>query len=184
MTLSDLAALGSLISGIAVLVSLIFVAVQMRQNTLAVRAAASQAHAANFQQLLNPMIQDGDVARVWRTGFEQLSTLTDDERVRFFLILSGIFRFYEAAHHQWRDGQLDEGHWHQVHSQARDIIRYPGVQTYWKMRRHWHSREFCRWLDALPTGQAAGGLYDLPPEAGGVPSARPDGSMELTASAQ
>ena len=162
MTLSDLASIGSLVSGLAVLASLIFVAAQLRQNTQAVRAAASQAHAANFQQLLSPMITEGDVARLWRTGFDRLNTLTDDERVRFFLILSGIFRFYEAARLQWRHGQLDEGHWHQVEFQLRDVIRYPGVQTYWKMRRHWHSREFSDWLDGLPRDAAARGLYEPP----------------------
>jgi hypothetical protein len=102
MTLSDLSAIGSLVSGLAVLVSLIFLAAQMHQNTQAVRAVSSQAHAANMQDILSPIIIDGEVARFHRMGFDNLDALTDDERVRFFSIMSGIFRFYEAARLQWR----------------------------------------------------------------------------------
>ena len=42
MTLTDIAAIGSLTSGIAVLVSLIFVGVQVMQNTRAIRAQIHQ----------------------------------------------------------------------------------------------------------------------------------------------
>ena len=161
MTLSDLSAIGSLVSGLAVLVSLIFLAAQMHQNTQAVRAVSSQAHAANMQDILSPIIIDGEVARIHRMGFDNLDALTDDERVRFFLIMSGIFRFYEAARLQWRRGQLDQEHWHQVEFQLRDIIRHSGVQTYWNLRRHWHSGDFGLWVDSLPKEKAERGLYDL-----------------------
>ena len=42
MSLSDLAAIGSLISGVAVLISLIYLARQMRQNTKHTRALIQQ----------------------------------------------------------------------------------------------------------------------------------------------
>lgn len=40
MTLQDWGSLGEVISGMAVLVTLIYLAIQTRQNTLAVRASA------------------------------------------------------------------------------------------------------------------------------------------------
>ena len=162
MSLSDLAAIGSFISGVAVVVTLVFLLLQMRQNTQAVRAAASQAHAANFQQLLNPMIEDGDVARLFRVGMGSVETLTDDERTRFLFICSGIFRFYEAARLQWRHGQLDDGHWWSVDTQLREIIGYSGIQTFWGMRRQWHSPEFRGWVETLPRNKPEHGLYDMP----------------------
>ncbi len=162
MTLADLAAIGSFISGVAVVVTLIFLLLQMRQNTQAVRAAASQAHAANFQQLLNPMIEHADVARLFRIGMGGVEPLTDDERTRFLLICSGIFRFYEAARLQWRHGQLDDEHWGSVDTQLREIIGYSGIQTFWSLRRQWHSPEFRGWVETLPRDKHARGLYDVP----------------------
>ena len=42
MTLSDLGSIGELIGGVAVVVSLIYVALQIRQNTRAIRASSHQ----------------------------------------------------------------------------------------------------------------------------------------------
>jgi hypothetical protein len=171
MTLSDLASIGSFISGVAVVLSFIFLALQMRQNTQAVRAAASQAHAANLQQILTPIIEDADVAHLFRTGISDPDDLTDDERARFLIAFSGIFRFYEAARLQWRHGQLDPEHWHSVEFQLRDLVARSGVQMYWKMRRHWHSPEFRDWVETLPREKAEHGLYDKPVEIGAVTGA-------------
>ena len=30
-----------------------------------------------------------------------------------------------------------------------DVIAYPGVQEWWKTRRHWHTEEFGRVVDAI-----------------------------------
>lgn len=159
MSLTDLASLGSFVSGIAVLASLIFVGFQMRQNTQAVKAAASQAHSANYHQLVSHIIEHADVARIWRRGLEQFDSLTDDERVRFLVFLSGAFRFFEATRLQWRHGQLDSEHWHNVESNVRDLAPHPGVKTYWTIRHHWHSIEFRGWFESLPQTVATSVLY-------------------------
>ena len=58
MSLADLAAIGSFVSGIAVVISFVFLGFQMRQNTKAMKAAASQAHAANFQDTSDEISTD------------------------------------------------------------------------------------------------------------------------------
>ena len=150
MTLADLSSLGTFISGVAVLASLIFVGFQLRQNTQAVRATASQAHASNLQQIVTPVVENGEVARLWRLGLSDIESLTDDERVRFVAFTSGLFRFYESARLQWRHGQLDSEHWQNVALQAADFARQPGIKRFWEIRGHWHSREFQKWYESLP----------------------------------
>ena len=162
MSLSDLAAIGSFLSGIAVVVSFVFLAVQLRQNTQAVRASASQAHATELYQIMEPLIAHIDVAHAWRVGLIDPLSLSEDDRMRFLAICSGLFRFYDAQRLQWRHGQLDAEHWHSVQTQMSDLIRLPGMQVFWKMRKHWHSAEFRNWVDALPNDRAEHGLYDMP----------------------
>ena len=165
MSLADLAAIGSFVSGIAVVISFVFLGFQMRQNTKAMKAAASQAHAANFQQVIAPAIQDGDMARIWRLGLADIASLSDDERVRFYVLLSSLFRFYEAARLQWIDGQLHKEHWENVEFQVADFAQQPGVQAYWTMRRKWHSESFRNWFESSPRAKSlALGLYDKPSE--------------------
>jgi len=159
MNLSDLASIGSFVSGVAVLASLIFVGFQLRQNTQAVRAAASQAHSANWQQLIMTIIERADVARLMRLGLADINNLSDDDRVRFIALASGLFRFVEGARLQWRHGQLDKAHWQNAEINMIDFASQPGIRTYWALRRHWHSEEFQRWFEALPA-MVARDLYD------------------------
>ncbi len=166
MSLADLASLGSFISGIAVLISLLFVGFQMRQNTLAIRAAASQAHAANFQQVLTPIIDNAEVAQIWKTGLQDIRALTEEQRVRFIVLVSGNFRFFETAHIQWRRGQLDKAHWEDLEPFIRQFAQQPGIRTYWQVRGHMHSSEFIRWYETIGDAVVPHGLYDLPAEEG------------------
>lgn len=149
MSLSDLASVGSFISGLAVLGSLIFVGFQLRQNTQAVRAGASQAHSYNWQQITMPIIESGDFAHVWRLGLDDIESLTDDERVRFYAFAGATLRFFEGARVQWRHGQLDKEHWHNVEKTAIDFAATYGFKSYWAARHHWLSPEFQNWYDSL-----------------------------------
>ena len=160
MSLSDLAAIGSFVSGIAVLGSLIFIGMQMRQNTQAMRAGASQANATTLQLILSDIIANADVARIWRQGLADLDSLEGDERVRMLMILGELFRYYEASRLQWRHGQLDIEHWQNVERQLRDIASQPGFRTFWKVRGHWHSDEFQKWFVSLNIRTSDHGLYE------------------------
>jgi hypothetical protein len=161
MSLSDLAALGSFVSGLAVLASLIFVGFQLRQNTQAVRAGASQAHSYNWQQITMPIVESSDFARIWRLGLNDLECLTDDERVRFYGFAGATLRFFEGARVQWRHGLLDKEHWHNVEKTAIDFAATSGFRAYWAARHHWLSPEFQHWYESL-SQRGAHNLYGRP----------------------
>jgi hypothetical protein len=154
MTLSDLSNLGSFVSAIGVVASLIFVGMQLKQNTRAVRATASQAHIANWQGMLTPIIEHAEVAGIWRRGLSGMTNLTDDERVRFIIMVGGVFRYIEVARLQWLHGQLEQTHWIILSRTHTEIANQPGVRDYWAIRRSWYAADFQAWYDALPVYEA------------------------------
>jgi hypothetical protein len=48
-----------------------------------------------------------------------------------------------------RDGILTDELWGEIERTMTDLIGYPGVQQWWKTRRHWHSQEFASVVDAI-----------------------------------
>jgi hypothetical protein len=161
MTFSDLSNIGSFISGVAVLASLIFVGFQLRQNTKAFRAAASQAHTDTWKQILSPVVEHEDVARLWRIGLSDLSALSEDQRVRFFGCAAGIFRFAKSAWLQWCSGLLDTEHWEYAQGVMIQFASQPGMRSYWLLRRQYFSKEFQAWYEMLPL-EHPHELYALP----------------------
>ena len=154
MSLSDLSAIGSFVSGMAVLASLLFISFQIRQNTKAVRAAASQAHSQNWHQITLPVVENADFARIWRLGLEDITPLTEDERMRFYAFAGSTLRFFEGARLQWLHGQLDKEHWHNVEKTAVDFSASSGFKAYWALRGHWLSADFQRWYETLAQHKA------------------------------
>src|SRR5215472_4818834 len=125
MSLSDLASLGSFVSGVAVLASLIFVGVQLRQNARAVQASTSLGHTTAYNQVVAPLLTEVGLARVWRIGLMDPNALDDDERVRFIVFCNTLFRFFEAQRLQWQLHQLSAVHWNVIEHITRDFIGLP-----------------------------------------------------------
>lgn len=153
MSLEQASLVAEIISAIAIIGSLIFVGVQLRQATRAMRNSSSQAHSAVYSSVIAPIIENGEFAAIWRRGLADPTTLSDDEWVRVVACTSAQFRFFESSRVQWLKGQLDEEHWQNIEAQVRSFVTQPGIQAWWKVRRHWHSEAFREWIESLPADE-------------------------------
>jgi len=45
------------------------------------------------------------------------------------------------------DGTLDKRLWRGYERTIADTVAYPGFQTWWATRKHWHTDEFCALID-------------------------------------
>lgn len=111
MTLADANDLAHIVGAVAVVASLVFVGLQMRQNTRAVRASMSQAHDATYQDLAGRIYASEELTKIWMKGNLSPDQMSDVERARFLLIMAAQFRFWDACFTQFREGQLPEVHW-------------------------------------------------------------------------
>jgi hypothetical protein len=149
MTLEQWALIAQIISAVAVIASLLFVGIQLKQATSAIRATSSQAHSALYTDLVRSIIDNDDFARIWTIGLTRPKELSEEEWVRFVAYASALFRLYESSRVQWLNGRLDEEHWHTIERQAADFGHLPGLQIAWDLRGHWFSAEFRDWFQAL-----------------------------------
>lgn len=156
MTLEQLSLVAQIVSAVAVIASLIFVGVQLRQATAAIRASSSEAHAALYTELVHSIIDNADFARIWTIGLEDPKSLSDEEWVRFVAYASALFRQYETSRVQWLRGRLDDEHWRTIENQAISFGRLPGLEAAWKLRGHWYSPDFRAWFEGLRPYDAQG----------------------------
>ncbi|MBP6014155.1 MAG: hypothetical protein KBA31_18145 [Alphaproteobacteria bacterium] len=159
MTLEELYYISQIVAVIAIFASLIFVGIQLRQNTRAVLVSTSQTHFTMWTSVASPLVEDADIARIYWQALSDFDGLTDQDRMRFIVYMSNVFRFYESSRIQWRRGVLEAEHWHSVEVNIRAFATQPGVKRFWKIRRHWHSPEFARWFESLPS-EVQSPIYD------------------------
>jgi hypothetical protein len=152
MSLEQASLVAQIVSALTIIASLIFVGIQVRQATSALRNSSSQSHSAIYTQIISTVIENADYASIWRRGLIDPASLNDDEWVRFVAYTSGMFRFYESSRVQWLRGNLDDEHWQNIEQQIRTLGAQPGVRAWWKLRGHWHSKAFRSWFEGLELG--------------------------------
>ena len=150
MSLQMLTAIAQISTAVAIVPSLIFLGIQINQATRAVKASASQAHAAMYHALSASIVDNPQgFARIWRKGLRGADALSDEELARFYAFTSSVLRFFESARVQWLRKQLDLEHWRAIERQAQTLAAEPGVRAFWSARRHWHCVHFQRWFESL-----------------------------------
>ena len=106
----------------------------------------SNVHSA---EMATYIVQDSEMARIFRVGQPDLESLTEDEQIRFITYFQLQFRTYEQMFYQDRMGLLDPEVWEARREAMLRFYRQPGVQTMWRLRRHSFSKSFRDLLDAV-----------------------------------
>ena len=109
----------------AVLVGLIFVGLELRQNTAAVEAATLQQLTEASLDYLHVMGSDPELTRIWIKGSTNPEQLTEVEAAQLHLLTRGQWLRFQSAFLQWDRGTLSDQDW----SLYEGFICRKGLQT-------------------------------------------------------
>jgi len=146
MTLQDWGALGELVGGVAIIVSLIYVGLQIRQGTQASRAATLQSFSAQYADLIMQITREDFRDIFWR-GVGGLENLQKSEIAAFMAFLASIMRTFESFFFQKKEGLFDDRLFDAWMVQCIDLFGGKGGREYWELRKHQFSTEFVEYLD-------------------------------------
>lgn len=141
-------ALAELVGATGVIASLIFVGFQVRQNTRSVRAATYDSLVRSNGQWLDSIIQDAHLASGFEHVVESWDTVDEADRPRLMYLMTQLFRHWENAFFQHRQGTLETTLWETWEAIILSYFHQPGVQQWWQLRRHAYSLEFRDFLEA------------------------------------
>ena len=147
MTIEELGSLGEVVGAIGVIVSLAYLAIQIRQNTRTVRSASFQEAIRDVLEITDALAMDPDLARIYWKGLEDFGSLDRDERRRFSAYLVGMFRRFENLVYQTRYGALDADSWLGVKKTAMVTLRRRGATEWWSEAKDLFNEEFQDYVD-------------------------------------
>ncbi len=156
MDITTLAAWGEFLGGIAVVVSLIYLASQIRQNSKLLRASTASATAQIQYSQNSMMVQDPEVARIYWDGIVDRDSLSDADRRRFDPLMAIMFQGNDQQYRFDRQGIASPGAWEQVERGMRWQFQQPGIRQWWRAWRDVFDNEFSEFVDGLiREGEAA-----------------------------
>jgi hypothetical protein len=140
MSLNDLANIGQVIGAIAVVISLIYVALQIRQNTNAVRSATVQTVHEHFAKWYHLVAADDELAQIVATGLRDYESLSEKQRVRFIAAFMSFLSYSQNAFLKWRQGLLASPLWLAWEQVMMNLFGAPGGKAFWKDRAYMFGR--------------------------------------------
>ena len=149
MTLSELALLAEVVGGIAVVVSLIYLAVQVRQNTHSVRSATLQSNTALWNSVISNLAEPAS-AQAYAAGLTGDKDISPLVYTQFFLHCRRIFVAFEDQHFQYCQGVLDEETYKGYErSISKQFLAFQGFRIWWAQSKDVFSPRFVKYLDDL-----------------------------------
>jgi hypothetical protein len=154
MSLSDLASLGSFVSGAAVLISLVFLYFQLRQVSQQVTQTEKNQRAAirmGRTTRANDLYAQGmnfDVARVITkaTRCEDLSEVETDIYASY---CTATLTNWEDTYFQYRSGLLDKAVWESEEANVRLSLSRPAFRAMWQNVQILYGQEFRHYVENL-----------------------------------
>lgn len=147
MTLQDLGSIGEFLGAVGVMVSLIYLALQIRHNTRAVNASSNHAIDQSFGRVLALLIENERAAAVFSRGVESLEGLAPEERNIFYSLLALLFKEFENAFFHYRQRLISESQFSAWAIAIGWYVGFPGVHTWWQNRRGVYSAEFRHFVE-------------------------------------
>lgn len=141
MTISELGSLGEFLASIAVLITLIFLVVQMRQNTMALLRANVRQSTEHNDRALSELLDEG-VADIFLRGQKSLANLSEVERYRFDLAFTMWVKSVEQAYADFREGNFSANDLIAYENSIPAFLTTPGGAAWWKERQVWFSPTF------------------------------------------
>jgi hypothetical protein len=151
MSLSDLANVATLISSIAVLISLIYLGLQIRQSARNQRSIMDRGRSQQVSEWLQ-FIASPEIAPLVLRGHACDPTMTPEEHQRYIWCLYPIVLHYEDSFFQYRERMLGEAQYLSICNQMKDSARHAGFREVWSEVRERFPDEFRKFGDEMFAG--------------------------------
>jgi len=149
MTFQDLANLGDAIGGVGVVISLLYLAVQIRQNTRAVRSASYHQAAEQTWNYCLAVAQDASLAELIAKGAEGQS-LTGADHIRLNVANQALIYGFENMLRLHEEGMVDPDVWRNFFENSVPDLKSDAVREFLRGRSGPLSRRLLAAIDASP----------------------------------
>lgn len=150
MTLETLYYFSQIVAVVGIFASLIFVGLQIRQNTKAIKATSHHAVTDSFNAINNLILSDPRVARIWRLAVSGATEeLNEEERISANFMHLAYHRIFETLYYQYKNGTLDKQLFDAELKTLKWAVSQPGFLAWWPNNPISLSDEYRGFIDGL-----------------------------------
>ncbi len=147
MTIQDWGAVGEILGAIATIATLIYLAMQIRQNTQALQAASMDSTIQAANDIRSNLFLDPEITDIYRKGLQNIEDLDEIDRERFRLIMTNALWALWNTYTQSRLGGRQS--WDSQRNIARRFLSQPGGVWFWENYGNEFEPDFQSEIDSI-----------------------------------
>jgi len=147
MNWDAIGAVGEIIGAMAVVISVVYLGVQIRRQTDQARLAATREIAIAWNTTLTPLIENQELTDLFLKAGPGYDALPNHERLRVAGVYMQMMRLLEQQYLHVGKGNIDPAFFESADRTYADFLVTPGIQEWWERHRTHYSDGFRSLVD-------------------------------------
>ena len=156
MNWEAIGAVGEIVGAIAVVATLGYLALQIRQNTRqietntqALRLAAYDSFVTVTTDVRRSIFENEEVARIYETGLADPDQHSGLEQIRFRVLMMSVMQAFQVQYFQMAHSELFPEAWAAGCHTLKRVLTQPGGVRYWASYKHEYPATFVQEVDRV-----------------------------------
>ena len=147
--LSELADIAEIAGAFVVVISLLYVGIQVNDSASATRSAAANDANVAMQSWYQQIGSDQQTSENYYRGLMSEKPLSNEEEFQFLMMMHGSFLAYQNLFLLAEEGTIDPEHRDSISLAISAARQVPGMHRYWRQRRGYLHPGFVEWVEQI-----------------------------------
>ena len=153
MTLDHATSFAEIAAAIATVVTLAYLALQIRENTVAQKADARRATQSITSDYSSVIGQNKEIARVFRVGLIDFESLDEDEKVQFFFLFAMLVGGADQTFSDYQLSIIDKELFEASAYSVGRMLKTPGGRAFWSAQGKNYTEKFQDYVNSNFIGE-------------------------------
>ena len=149
MSLEQLGLIADIVGAIAIIVTLVYLAIQVKDSARASRSAAVTDATTAMQAFYQELGSDSATSRLFLEGLRNPDALSEEDRFQYLMMMHSCYLGFQRSFFLAREGTLDVALRDSIGTAMHAVNHLPGIHLYWRQRKGYFQPEFVEWVEDL-----------------------------------
>lgn len=149
MSLEQLGLIANIVGAISIVVSLLYLAIQIKDNARSSRSAAVTDATTAMQAFYQELGSNPASCKLFLEAVTNPNALSEQDQFQYVMLMHSCFLGFQRSFFLAREGTLDVALRDSIGTAMHAINRTPGMHLYWRQRKAYFQPEFVDWVEGL-----------------------------------
>jgi hypothetical protein len=149
MNWDAIGAVGEIVGAVAVIATLVYLAIQIRDSARASRSAAVTDATTAMQAFYQELGSNPQSSQLFLNGLTKPDSLSREDEFQYLMLMHSCFLGFQRSFFLAQEGTLDVELRDSIGTAVNAANHLPGMRLYWKQRRAFFQPEFVTWVESL-----------------------------------